>query len=350
MNEVSSVVLPCSEKDFGSFVSELLGKPQTISKSIPGPFEIKAEDVNNIYHLLKQRVGEQNEATLTQFTAKLVFSDNSSVLLNKIDDFLSYNEVRPIVCNALHLSWTFLVKFNDKNYPEKQMIDLSFVGNSESEEDRSIIFDQDIPLTILSGISQNGFISYRISHTARTWGADIDSLLTGHLQGITDEIPKIRKWIAKHSEDIGKYVFCLLFLFSALGAFFATSSFLKTQKLEVLTLKNAANDSTLINHQISYLLDIAASGTWERFLFISVVFLLSSLALSFMIAIWIESTANNLPPSFLLLTKESEKRKIKILAKRKTRFRSFIASLIAALIQGIIVNICYALFFENLIK
>lgn len=72
-----AVVLPCSTEDFGSFISGLLGKPQTMSNMVRGPFELKKADVVNVHALLMQRVAQQNEAVLTQFTAKLIFDDES---------------------------------------------------------------------------------------------------------------------------------------------------------------------------------------------------------------------------------------------------------------------------------
>lgn len=228
MNGTSNaVVLPCSTQDFGRFISGLLGKPQTISNMISGPFEITKEDVLNVHALLTQRVAQQNDATLTQFTAKLVFNDDSSVLLNSIADFQSYNEVRPVACLALHLSWVFLVKFNDKKHPEKQQIDLSFLGGNAPP-----LIDEDTPVIMLHG-SDAGYIGYRISHTARTWGSDIDSLLSAHLKGVVDEIPPFRKWLARNDGKIAVLSFCSLFLASIIGTFFAITSFLKEQKENV---------------------------------------------------------------------------------------------------------------------
>lgn len=57
-----------------------------------------------------------------------MYSDDSSVQLNSFEAFLTYNENRSVVCVGLHLSWVFIVKFNDKDYAEKQEIDLSFVS------------------------------------------------------------------------------------------------------------------------------------------------------------------------------------------------------------------------------
>ena len=127
-----AIMLPCSQSEFGDFISGLLGKPQTIGRQFTGVFEVTKEDIENTYHLVNQRVHQQNEATLIQFTVKVVYHDNSSVLLNSFGDFLKYNEVRPIVSVAAHLNWTYLIRFRDKKSPEKQEIELSFSADWNS--------------------------------------------------------------------------------------------------------------------------------------------------------------------------------------------------------------------------
>lgn len=343
-NSPTAVVLPCSTEDFGKFISGLLGKPQTMSNTVQGPFEITQRDIIDVHALLTQRVAQQNQGVLMQFTAKLVFSDDSSVLLNSIEDLSTYTEVRAVACLALHLSWVFLVKFNDKTHPEKQQIDLSFIGGYGSS-----MIDRDIPIMLFNE-PDVGYIAYRISHTARTWGSDMDLLLSSHLRGVVDEIPKIRKWLSKHDDKISLITFAVIFLASIIGTFYATASFVAKQKAAVLGLGAITPTAAVTSQQMAYLLDTIASGTWERYLLISVVFLLFSLVVSILMAIWVGSTADNLPPSFLLLTKESEKRKKRILSKRNAKWWSFISSLIVGLGLGIGGNICYALWFEQLIR
>jgi len=132
-NSRYAIALPCEPEDFANFIGSLLGKPQTIVNSERGSFEIRKEDIVNSYHLLVQRVQQQNEGQLLQFTVRLVFNDNSSVLLNSIDDFITYAEVRPVFPTQAHLSWAFIVRFRDRQHPEKQDIDLSFLPESVTQ-------------------------------------------------------------------------------------------------------------------------------------------------------------------------------------------------------------------------
>ncbi|MBP7702051.1 MAG: hypothetical protein KA098_05555 [Phenylobacterium sp.] len=124
-----SLVLPVEPNDFSEFIAKLLGKPQTIERKFESPFTIRKEDINHVFELVRQRIDSQNDATLAQFSARILYDDNSSVLVNSIDEFTHYNEIRPIVSNGLDLSWRWLVKFRGSNIPEKQEIEISFRTN-----------------------------------------------------------------------------------------------------------------------------------------------------------------------------------------------------------------------------
>jgi hypothetical protein len=117
-----AVLLPCTPDEFGDFVSGLLGKPQTIEKSIDGVFEVPHDAVANTFYLVDQRIKRQNEGTLIQFTVRIEYDDNSSVLLNSLQDFLTYSEVRPIASRSVALSWIYLVKFTHSNVPESRKL------------------------------------------------------------------------------------------------------------------------------------------------------------------------------------------------------------------------------------
>jgi hypothetical protein len=83
-NAEYAFILPCKPEDFRDFVGGLLGRPQTITGIFFGPFEVNKSDIENFHHLVVQRVGQQNEGTLVQFTVSIVYDDESSVLLNSL--------------------------------------------------------------------------------------------------------------------------------------------------------------------------------------------------------------------------------------------------------------------------
>jgi hypothetical protein len=125
--EQGLIVFKCEADAFKKFISSLLGKPQTIGKARRGCFDIGLREIQDLHLLINQRISQQNESTLIQFTSLIVFEDGSSVLLNSFDDLLAYKEVRPVASTQIHLTWEYLVNFQDRSVPEKQEIEVSFL-------------------------------------------------------------------------------------------------------------------------------------------------------------------------------------------------------------------------------
>src|SRR5579862_4712755 len=90
------VLLPCTPETFADFVSHLLGSQQTIERRFGGEFTLTREDIENTFHLVNQRVIQQNDAHLVEFTVTIAYDDDSSITLNTIMDFTHYREVRSI--------------------------------------------------------------------------------------------------------------------------------------------------------------------------------------------------------------------------------------------------------------
>ncbi len=339
-SEDFGITLPIRREDFRDFISSLLGKPQTISKRIKGPFDLGKGDIENFFHLVVQRVRQQNDATLVQFTVELIYDDNSTVLLNSLEDFLNYNEVRPVVSEAVHLSWIFLLRFQDKTTYERQQIDVSIV----TEHTMSLSLEE-FHGPIFSAIHQlKGFIGFRISHTARTWGADIEALLTGHINNIKKPIHPVKKFIREHDAWIGLGVGGFFLLASILSSFYTTQRMLRSHTESAKHLQGIGGD---LNSKIDYLVSISASGMWERYFFYASSFILIAFILSIVFGIWAGISADINEPSFLLLTRQSERRKEKQLAKNKRNWRTFALSIGLSIVTGVIGNMLFAWLLEK---
>lgn len=337
-----AIVLPCDPGDFRDFVSGLLGKPQTIRKSFAGPFDISRDDIENFYHLVLQRVTQQNDATLIQFSVRVVYDDNSSVLLNSIEDFHHYNEIRPIASLAAHASWSFLVTFQDRNVPEKQQIDVSFDCSRTGP-----FIEEDMPVVIYSG-DRGGVISFRIQHTARTWGADIEALLTGHIQTLIHKPAPLRSWVARHSEGVGLIAGSSFFVAALASSIYSTQRFLheRTAAVKVLAALDPSNPATTAK-KVDHIIDLMASGMWPRFFYFLGFFLLIAFVVAVLLGIWVGNSAGKEPPSFVILSKQAEERKRRLLAKDKNAWLTFLASIVTAIVTGIVGNFLFAYYFQG---
>jgi hypothetical protein len=327
--EKGFVSLPFNEDQFKEFVVGLLGRTQSISRIISGSFELSLKDVENIYYLINQRILQQNEAKLIQFNTKIVYSDNSSIMLNSFEELLTYNEVRAISTDSIHLSWQYLVKFQDKDIPEKQEIDISFIAN---ESHPSSIENDNLPFFYLS---RGGYIPIRIRHTARTWGADIESLLTSHIENLLKPKNKLKEFSRKNKSKISLGTAITFFLSTVIGCYFATISFTAGLKGKIASdLELIASDS----QKIDYLIDFSSNGDWSQHYFYVFLFLIFGIVISIVLGTWIDEAADAYEPSYIDFTKEDSKRKIKLEKKKNRKWSGFIISLIVSVVAGIVAN------------
>lgn len=337
-----AVALPCDPSDFNKFISSLLGKPQTISKAYAGSFEIRHKDIENTFSLISQRLKQQNQAHLIQFTIRMVFDDDSTVLINNIDDFRNYSEIRPLIVTQVHLSWSFLVKFEDRSHPEKQEIDISF---SAQEGEGIAVFDtDDSPIIPFTRFLRLGHISFRIKHTARTWGADIESLLNGHIKHILMPENKVRSFLRRHSGKIATFVGFSYFSSSIAACFYSAS---KAEKVRLTLMEPILSNHNNLDLKLNTLLDMVARGYWGTFFFSVFIFTIFSLVVAILLGIWAESSADTHQPSYILLTQKSEQHKQKADAKYRTKFISFCASIVMSIATGIVSNIIFTAYWAN---
>jgi hypothetical protein len=304
-----NVALPFNEDQFKDFIVSLLGKPQTITKHLDGTFEIDKEQLISIYEVINRRIYQQNDAKLIQFRASIYYDDNTTVTLNGFEHLVNYNEKLPLISKAVHLTWQYLVKFRDKETFEKQEIALSFLTNFNGQ---IAGMDEFVP-----GRFRDSGINFRISHTGRTWGADIEAILTKHLKTIVQKESKFISFFRYNPDRIEYLVSTLL-----IGITFIFS-FIKTKEL-----KNIENPSAepifWIHHYGNYV-----------FLFLGIYFLYKITILL------LEEFEFYGAPSFVLLTPASEKERIKKLNSYRKKTIKYIGTFIISLIIGIATNYIY---------
>jgi hypothetical protein len=332
-HEPYGVMLPCTPETFADFVSGLLGAPQTIERRIFEPFEIRREDVENTFHVVNQRITQQNQASLMQFTAKIYYDDNSSVLLASLQDLLHYNEVRPLVSVGIHLTWSYLVKFPDRPAPEKQQIDITFRARREEDlsSDEIVISHPRIALRTSS-------IHIRIAHTARSWGVDLESLLTNHLRSFACEEARLRKFCSRHSGKAAALVFALV-LSALLACTFATSVRLDEINLAKAEIARRLAPSAKLDFIIQELAVRAGAGHGLLVGAMSAVSVVMAVVMAVVTAVVLDSPS----PSFLLLTRPSEVHREKVMRKRKRKWLVFIISILLAIATGVVGNWLFAL-------
>lgn len=323
------ILLPCTPETFSEFISGLLGKPQTIRKDFDHDFELTRPDIENLYHLVNQRVHQQNEASLTQFTIQIRYGDGSSVLLNAYEDFEQYTEIRPLVSVGVVMSWTFLIKFRGKAVPEKQTVE--FWARSFAK--RSL-------LDAMADVRDE--LGFRVEHTARTWGTDMEGLLSGYVATLRRQEAPWRKFIHAHSGKIGIAVGLLFLAVVVAGAYFSTQRFADAQ----IAAARAAMATRDLATKVDFMVTRVSEGAWTQYNVALTVLFMVSMILALVFTLWAGSTASRSRESFVLLTKRAEEEKQNALARRKKRWLMFVASILGSITTGVVGNAVFMWLFS----
>ena len=328
-NQKGYLALPFDKKQFKKFVTGLLGTPQAITKRIKGNFELSLKDLQNFHDLVNQRITQQNNGHLIQLQTKIYYDDESSVLLSSYEELISYNEVKPVISEAVRMTWSYLIQFEDKNVPEKQEIEIMIISSPL----RNIVEDYDIPIF---RINFSGEFRISIKHTARSWGSDIESLLTNQINSILIPREKWKSYVRKKSGTIGLLAGLLFLISTMISIYFTTINFNQNEINNVSEfIQDTSNNSA---SKIDYLIEYIALNEQNLLFLKSLFFIVISLFLAIILSVWVESLANNGTRSYLTLTREAEKARKKFIKKGKRKNLLFIISIIVTIVCSVIAN------------
>lgn len=345
--EGASVILPCEPDQFREFIAGLLGKPQTITRVVDGPFEVTREDVESLFHLVKQRLTSQNDAQMIQFTARVIYDDNSSVLLASLEELLNYSEVKPLVSVGLALSWTLLVKFQNKPFPERQQIDVRFIADGgrmtiRRNGLRTNIVDEIIP-------SFSDFMDIRISHTDRTWATDIDALISGHLGLLRKELFGLKRITTRFAAWLGWLTFGVALAISGFGGIKIAAK-LSADSLSAVKQALGGSAVTLdrLGHKIDVLAQVIATGTWERLSLYSLGYTVLALAVSIALGIFVGTSADFSRPSFVLLTRSATQKRKAVLESLDGGMRKVIFGVVGSILLSLLGSYLFSVLVDTL--
>lgn len=347
-HEQGYLQLPYDKETFREFISGLLGKPQTINTPLKGNFDIKIEHIDHLYQLINQRIIQQNDANLIQFNARIVFSDNSSVILNSFAELITYNEIKAIVSDEIHMTFMYLIKFRDKNIPEKQEINISILASSVTtkinKKYNSVSNPARIIMRVLSdeiGIKP-GIIQYEIKHTARTWAADIDSLLSNYFKSIFIPDNKLNIFFKEYG------LLTKIFFFFTLLVIIGYNT-RKAKDFETLKLINDTNiifnnksiDPVHLNNKLKFIAEsIQKRSSSPDDAFFLVIF---GMVFIYMLAGLVDVDGKS---SFILLTREAQKQKEIADKKYNNKMIFFIGTIIFNIALNLAASIIYDTFFK----
>lgn len=321
------VQLPYDEEQFRDFLRSLLGSSQSLSSFIEGPFVVDREQIASLYHLLQQRISQQNAGTLAHFSAAISQSDGTTVELQSVDELYTYNEVRDVTTTAVQLIWDFVIQFPEKSSPEKQRIVISIATQQFDIIDQPLFPPQYVRISPRSGIA------VRIEHTERTWGSDILGLLTSHIKSLSLPGSRWRKFLRDKTWMI-IIPFLILFMGGSIVSIFVASN----RFGDSLQIPFDSPDS----EKLSHITEIVSSGNWAEFYIAVVVFLLFAWIVAAVFAILIDIAAVKYDRSAVVLTRNDQRAWEKIQGKDRVQWLRFASVVVLNIVVGVSANALFA--------
>ena len=331
-----SLVIPVDRESLGNFISGLLGRPQTIENRFWGTFDLNKTHIIDIFHLVDQRVRQQNKGQLIQFTVTIIYSDESSVLLNSFSDFETYRDVNDKISVAAELSWTYLIQFEDRPTLEKQVIELAI----KTAKTKTKIAGTAIDLLFPSFQRLSNSFFLRIQHTARSWGADVEHLIAGKIKTWIKKEHWFKKAIYTNTGIVGIIAGLIFFSLAIYGIESISTSF------ESHLLETTKHIQTLsIDQKINYLIGENASPAWKKREDKKGISYVAAGMISTIIGLIIAGLADNPPKSYLALSEAAETDREASIKARKLDWAYFIVSAIGSTIAGVASRYIFQLFF-----
>ncbi len=322
--------LPVASAELGEFISRLLGQSQTIRRVLQGSFSIDQGWLENIHHLLEQRITQQHSSELVDFSAEVFYKGGLSRKLNSVEAFKTYSEPRSIVSVGARLKWTHLIQFPKKNTPEKQELTL-FVSDGSEKTIRHSLF--------LPRHQDSGYIEYEINHTERTWGDDIEALLGNHISQFVKEKSSFRSSL---EGMMPLYIMACLW-FGPLIPVIMNSHIKSVHTAgivaEVRSYTEGKTGDEMIMAKLDSLFYLTTAGLTVSGQF--GVHFVATLAIILVLIIAAGIFVAHPPQSFVVLTDETRNRRSRVLQKLRNRTRLSVVSFIIAILASVLGNFLY---------
>ena len=194
-----SLVETITREQLQSFLRNTSKGSKVIFGALRGVFDLSRNDIENFFHLVDQRVGEQNTCSESLCEVAVYYNDGTSRKFPTVDDFNSYSETRDRVPTVLTMHIVHLIAFPDSDIPEKQQIDIEIRTSEHTSEtidmvtsDKRLRMAGDkVQIGVGNENTDYGMVSYTINHSRISWGLDLEGHISSQIQKLL-EVPT--KW------------------------------------------------------------------------------------------------------------------------------------------------------------
>lgn len=321
-----------SPQKLGGFISGLLGQPQEIKRAIHGNIDLNKNFFENIIIVLNHRITVQNEGELTFFRAKILYEDDFERTIDNLPSFISFSETRNSRSIAAKITITYLVHFANKASPEKQEISITVNEGFTAESVLDSHIDQSSNI--------NGIIFYNISHTERSFGDDIASLLDRECEKVIEK----PNWFIKNVGALSRYIAIITFLtFLCLPTYFESAQAETAYKNAIQFFEQESINKQITNQSINYKIDglisffkaLHSPQKYQKLLQLSTFFVGIILGIIFL------KIGSYKTPSFVTFGEFSEKYRENKMKKGNLIYVKFSGAFLLNILAGVIGSAIY---------
>lgn len=329
-----AVAFPATPEKIGKFISGLLGQPQTIAREVSGIFDVDLTWINHVHALIEQRIKQQNDAARTAFRAKIFYNDDLTRTIESPEALQHFSETKKLRSTGIELNWSYVIKFPGKDLPEKQEIALRL------GERGARFVTMGLQPVLVRSINTLGHISYSISHTERTWGDDIESLLRQEIDLITLKT----RWY----EDYFENALMILGVIFLLGGFMFPDYMndrLQAQSLSRLQpiISEISNSQALAGLETGKKIDLIAQvvNPANALQKVGIKYRIASGVAGFGLMFMCFVFSDFRRASYVVLTREAELHRTKMRRREERRFLVMLLSFALSVAAGVLGNYAY---------
>lgn len=322
-------------EQFRSLVRNAAKDAKVTFGAFRGTFDLNRHEIGNFFHLIDQRVSEQNGCSASFCEFAVYYNNGTSRKFPGIDDFNGYTETRNRFPTVVTLHLVYFISFPESEAPEKQEVDI-VIRASESTKDTIDIVTTDsrmrmsgdkIQLAVSEDNRNLGLITYTINHSKISWGLDLEGHIQGHIETLLTEPSKAERFLQKSAGplDILTTIFCGLYIVNLIIDFFFKFLY-KTD--------GAQNSADVLALAAEYLVNGQIAKYIVASLVVSVVFFV-------IFSAFISSITKSIrrpKPSFIALNEADLKRRDRKFGSYKKRWTRFGAMVLLNLVVAIMVT------------
>lgn len=322
---------PANKENIRNFIGELLKSPQSILFYHYGVFDFARADIEDVFFRVDNRIKEQHDSQLIQFSLSIAYDDRTVMTLHSIEEFRKFSDTKKAICVGISMNFAYLVNFPQADVPKKQSIkfDVRIPIMASIKDGRYVSWTFDDIGFFRHSKGVLARISCQIDHSHQTLGFDIENIIKLFLRG--EEIIDQRAYFFKKYGSILMALVALLFF--SVSTYVFGIEFYNDYKMSI----NEENISLLAVYE-----ELHKGKYWIYFVIIMIP-LTAILAFGLIMGIvYLVNEMGKPRPSFIRLSEFHDQKAKFELKKHNTRFIAMLGSPLLALSISLIASAIWA--------